>query len=250
MITEYLRVRKNVDSTEYFDLLLSHEVEINSFHSTYLIEFIPLTRTTNCEGHIYVDDISLNDQRFSFDLELSHSDKSAKFASRKHIMVPSQLKGCGLGSYAISKLIRWGQDMHPDYQVSKLTLSTADAQTNEARDQRNRFYRKHHFVMDFASDPVEEREGSCSAPSLKQLSASNISNKVSALNLQREISSLQINHANLKRDSAQKGTAIDRYKQLNQVLIEKNAKITLFEVVAIISTISLAVLTFKIVFVG
>ncbi len=77
---------------------------------------------------------------------------AAKFGPKGNIiMIPP---GCGLGSYLMSRVIRWLKEKYPDFQVLYGHLSGNDARDEENRKCRNRFYEKHNFDFDWYEDGV------------------------------------------------------------------------------------------------
>ncbi len=87
----------------------------------------------------------------TFDLEINHDLKEASFF-HWDIILPDELKNCGIGSYMVAKLIEWGKEVAPGYKVKDIKLSVVDAQTVEERDLRNAFYEKQGFELDFKND--------------------------------------------------------------------------------------------------
>ncbi|MFA6014205.1 MAG: hypothetical protein WC742_03990 [Gallionellaceae bacterium] len=163
-------------------------------------------------------------------------------------MIPEAMHSCGLGSYAFSKLIEWGKKLHPEYTVERLSLSPVDAKSDEARERRNGFYRKHGFEMDFSSDK-NERSGSCSAESLSHLSEGINTSKVKIfVNFADTISLILVKNANLERDCTQQLLAINTYKERNKVLTEKNAKILVAELLVVILSLTLTAHMIKLIF--
>ena len=102
---------------------------------------------------------NFNDRDVSqFDLVLSHhqDDRLARFATKVDVMLSSNLRGCGVGSYVFSKLIEWGKIIAPTYAVESLKLGFVDAETDEAKQTRNNFYSQLGFELVFKNDPTEK----------------------------------------------------------------------------------------------
>jgi hypothetical protein len=68
--------------------------------------------------------------------------QSAKFGPEGTIRMT--VLGCGLGTVLMSAVVAWLMKYYPDVEVRSGTLSGVDA-TDENRERRNRFYRKHGF---------------------------------------------------------------------------------------------------------
>lgn len=70
--------------------------------------------------------------------------QSATFGPRGNILMTE--RGCGLGTALMSAVVDWLIQHYPDAQVKRGTLSEVDA-TDDNRERRNRFYRKHGFDL-------------------------------------------------------------------------------------------------------
>lgn len=68
--------------------------------------------------------------------------QSATFGPRGNILMTE--RGCGLGTVLMSAVVDWLMKHYPDVEVKRGSLSEVDA-TDENRERRNRFYRKHGF---------------------------------------------------------------------------------------------------------
>jgi hypothetical protein len=237
---EYLRVQKP-NSSDYFGLIAILEESKNDYYSRYVVEMIPLTRTSMLFNDPLTSRYNLFPPQFSFDLELNHTNKTAEFATRRNVMLPEALRGCGVGSYAFSRLIEWGQSLQPTYRVEKLKLAQVDAQTNETRDQRNGFYEKHGFEFSF-SDP-DHRTGSCFAESLAHLQPGINSDKVSLLDLFDEMSNLITSNEKFAKEIAVKKLAYETCCSRKQELI--NEKIHLKQLLFIVFVIFVSIVAWR-----
>ena len=72
-------------------------------------------------------------------------------AGRIDIEVES-LRGIGLGSLLMLPLVRWAKERPGDVPVVPVSLAGPDADTEEKRCRRNRFYEKLGFFFDYEDD--------------------------------------------------------------------------------------------------
>ena len=157
--------------TYYYEVMSVFTESHTASGSRLLIELIPVHHITPTKGQPMVAKCKKPDQGLTFDLSLDHLRQGARFATKRDVLLPDDLKSSGLGTYAFSKLIEWGQKHAPDYIFQKLSLSDVDAKTDEDKKRRNDFYSKLQFELDFSQDPEEEKTGSCKAAPLSTLKA-------------------------------------------------------------------------------
>lgn len=234
---EYLRVQSN-HSDEFIYLIAVLEETKNDYHSRLSVELFPLTHTKSISNAPFTSRHPLFRSQFNFDLELSHASETAKFATRCDVMLPPALRGCGLGSYAFSRLIEWGQSQRPTYRVEKLTLSDVDAQTNEARNQRNGFYEKHGFKFCFSDS--ENKTGFCHSETLALLRSGINSDKVVLLDLFAEMPSLIISNERLTKENTVRTLAIENCLAHKQQLIFEKGRLWLLVFVVVVVSIFIA----------
>jgi hypothetical protein len=146
-----------------FNRLISENVE----HMN--VQVIPLSRinTINEQDFIHDFDNYTNTSFACFDLTLDHDKKIARFFNTDIVLHPD-LRGYGLASYATGKLIAWAQSKKTDYRVEHIKLGRGDAESDEARDNRNNYYTNLGFELDFSNDP-ECRTGHTKACSIHTL---------------------------------------------------------------------------------
>lgn len=160
--------------TYYYEVMSVFTESHTASGSRLLIELIPLHHITPTKGQPMVAKCKKPDQGLTFDLSLDHLRQGARFATKRDVLLPGDLRSSGLGTYAFSKLIEWGQKHAPDYIFQKLSLSDVDAKTDEDKERRNDFYSKLQFELDFSQDPIERKTGSCKAAPLSTLKASQV----------------------------------------------------------------------------
>lgn len=230
---EYLQVQRNRNE-QFFQLIAILEETVNEHISHCSVRLIPLTRTSISLETPYTSKHTTFPSQPYFDLKLDHRNKTATFATRCDVIIPEELRGFGLGSYAFSRLIEWGKTQQPSYRVGKLRLANTDAQTDEARDRRNRFYRKHGFEFEFY-DP-DFKTGFCFSDSVANLRPEINPDKVSVLDLFTEMQNLIISKEKLTKENAQRKLAFENCNSRNRkLIIEKGRLWLLLVVIAIIA---------------
>ena len=174
---EYITANKLKDNDELeytVDLLLAYNtVDSDGYPDIEKMEVqvFPISKKTKIGDRMFVTSIGKRSSNYeTFDLVINHKDKKATFF-HWDIILPEDVRNCGVGRYAMSKLIDWGNKRVPEYIVGKLKLSSVDAGTDEQRDLRNSFYEKLGFKLHFPNDETK-RDGYCDAPSLSDLNAS------------------------------------------------------------------------------
>ena len=175
LISEVLRVRSMESNPEY-DILLTFNETLGDTSSHLEIEAIPLVKHSEISGKHFTTPCNLHGTRLTFDLAVTHATQSARFATRRDVLLPEWLHGSGLGSYIFSKLIAWGHHVAPAATFKQLSLSAVDAQTPIAKNRRNGFYRAHNFQLSFSQDP-EERCGHCCSATLNTLKVRPVNNR-------------------------------------------------------------------------
>lgn len=164
-----------------------------------VIEIYPISTTDLINDQPFSNNIiSSKDYTYKFDLLLDHDNKKAKFATLEDVLLPPELQGFGIASYAFSTLIRWGQNHGNLYAVESLYLGPADGQIDEKRDIRNRFYESFNFKLKFKKD-TEKRVGRCCASSLSVLVAKDMSSRVTITSVESTIHSQWTSLENQKR---------------------------------------------------
>ncbi|MFH1987423.1 MAG: hypothetical protein ABIK25_07340 [Pseudomonadota bacterium] len=165
--------------TYYYEVMSVFTESHTASGSRLLIELIPLHHITPNKGQPIVAKCKKLTQGLTFDLSLDHLLKSARFATKRDVLLPDDFRSSGLGTYAFSKLIEWGQKYAPDYIFQKLSLSDVDAKTDEDKKRRNDFYSNLQFKLDFSQDLIQQKTGSCKAAPLSTLKARQVnSNKI------------------------------------------------------------------------
>lgn len=174
---EYITASRLDDNNEMeysIDLLLAfNSVDSDGYPDIEKMEvqIFPISKKTIIGGRVFITSIGKRSSNYeTFDLVINHIDKKATFF-HWDIILPEDVRNCGVGRYAMSKLIAWGKKRAPEYKVGRLKLSNVDAGTDEQRDLRNSFYEKLGFRLHFPNDETK-RDGYCDAPSLSALNAS------------------------------------------------------------------------------
>jgi hypothetical protein len=173
LFSEVLRVHDKASNRDY-DILVSFNETRSASVSRLDIEILPLIVHAPTGGKIVSRRCTRPTARVSFDLEIRHPTQDARFATRRDVLLPDYLYSCGLGSYVFNKLISWGQPIAPTFVFQRLFLSSVDANTDEAKQRRNGFYRAHGFQLDFSQDRTEQ-EGYCLSAPLSSLKVREIS---------------------------------------------------------------------------
>ncbi len=173
---EYITANRlnHSDEVEYtVDLLLAYNlVDSDGYPDIEKMEvqIFPISKKINIGERTFVTSIGKQSSNYeTFDLVINHRNKKATFF-HWDIILPEEVRNCGVGRYAMSKLIAWGQKRIPEYKVGRLKLSSVDAGADEARDLRNAFYEKLGFDLHFPNDDAR-RDGYCDASSLSLLKA-------------------------------------------------------------------------------
>lgn len=96
------------------------------------------------------------------------AEGAAKFGPKGNIIMSP--RGCGLGSYLMSRVIRWLKESYPDVRVIRGQLSGSDARNEEDAKHRNQFYRKHNFDFDWHEEGVSGSFLKARAGNLKECS--------------------------------------------------------------------------------
>jgi hypothetical protein len=96
-----------------------------------------------------------------------HGQRLVAFGPIENIVIaPDSIRGCGIGTYAMSRVVRWlKQGPARDYAVQRGTLSSWDARSPTDQQVRDQFYRGLGFIA--GSDAAGW--GSFSASSVSQL---------------------------------------------------------------------------------
>jgi len=172
---EILHVKRE-DETDYYEVMSVFSEIHNGEFSRLTVELIPLKHVTPVADRQLISLCEKQAPKLTFDLQLDHGSRIAKFATSRHVTLPDKFQSSGLGTYVFSKLIEWGQQIAPDYSVAKLLLSSVDAKTEKSKKTRNGFYESFKFHLDFTHDP-EEKNGSCSAKNLRSLAVRKLNPK-------------------------------------------------------------------------
>lgn len=90
-------------------------------------------------------------------------------------MIPSEYRGCGLGSYCMGKLIEFASSYDGGFRVQAGKLSWVDAQTPLDRAIRNGFYERMGFTLIFSDDG---KKGEFRCESLGKLNTTRPRNKI------------------------------------------------------------------------
>lgn len=96
------------------------------------------------------------------------AEGAAKFGPNGNIIMNP--RGCGLGSYLMSRVIRWLKENYPEVRVLRGQLSGNDARNEEDAKRRNRFYEKHNFDFDWHEEGLSGSFFKARAGNLKECS--------------------------------------------------------------------------------
>ena len=84
----------------------------------------------------------------TFQVVVNKRQKRIKFGPSGNILISSEeLRGLGIGSYCMSKLVGFLQLKYPDYHIFSGSLSHVDARTLAEQAQRDNFYKNRGFEV-------------------------------------------------------------------------------------------------------
>jgi len=179
-----------------------------------LIEVYPtsLRDDVNTVNHYEFNPINF----FAAQIQEKNGKETIKFAT-SDFLLSHPLRGLGLGSYALSKLITWAnkQSKSSCCQVQPLDLSPVDAQTEEDKEIRNAFYQNFGFHLEFKDN--QNKDGLATAASLDQLNIHINTNKIAIFDFESEVNRLirEDKHCKIQLNQLHKNISRLRQERFN-----------------------------------